>query len=65
MSQIMSAQFNSLFSFQEPDVSTQGDLNGSLGTWTPATHPEGALYFYDQKRVCLFLYLQRTVMKVM
>ncbi|KAN0131017.1 hypothetical protein V8E53_011150 [Lactarius tabidus] len=32
--------------FQEPGVSNQGDLDG----WMSATHPEGALYFYDQKR---------------
>ncbi|KAI9433292.1 hypothetical protein H4582DRAFT_1988220 [Lactarius indigo] len=28
----------------------QGFLNWSPGSWTPATHPEGALYFYDEKR---------------
>ncbi|KAF8269751.1 hypothetical protein EI94DRAFT_1699331 [Lactarius quietus] len=25
-------------------------LYGSFGAWTPATHPEGALYFYDKER---------------
>ncbi|KAH9013926.1 hypothetical protein EDB85DRAFT_2215695 [Lactarius pseudohatsudake] len=34
----------------EPGVPNQGSLNGSLGSWTPATHLEGALYFYDEKR---------------
>ncbi|KAH8984591.1 hypothetical protein EDB92DRAFT_1885927 [Lactarius akahatsu] len=34
----------------QPGVPNQGSLNGSLGSWTPATHPEGALYFYDEKR---------------
>lgn len=35
--------------FQELGVTGQGDLDGNFG-WMPATHPEGALYFYDQKR---------------
>jgi len=33
--------------FQEPDPS---DKDGCFGTWMLATHPEGALYFYDQER---------------
>ncbi|KAH9168935.1 hypothetical protein EDB89DRAFT_1989099, partial [Lactarius sanguifluus] len=32
----------------EPDVSGQGSL---VSSWTPAAHPEGALYFYDETRV--------------
>ncbi|KAH9011516.1 hypothetical protein EDB83DRAFT_2448163 [Lactarius deliciosus] len=31
----------------EPDVLGQGSL---VSSWTPAAHPEGALYFYDEKR---------------
>ncbi|KAH9008526.1 hypothetical protein EDB84DRAFT_1446899 [Lactarius hengduanensis] len=28
----------------------QENQDGRFGTWTPATHPEGALYFYDEER---------------
>ncbi|KAH9030261.1 hypothetical protein EDB83DRAFT_2319368 [Lactarius deliciosus] len=50
MSQTIIVQSNTLFSSSELGVPNQGSLNGCLGSWTPPTHPEGALYFYDEKR---------------
>ncbi|KAN0131229.1 hypothetical protein V8E53_010933 [Lactarius tabidus] len=36
-----------------PHFQGQGvDLDRSFGIWTSATHPEGALYFYNPERVC-------------
>jgi hypothetical protein len=37
-----------LFSTQEQSGSA---LTEDCGPWTPATHPEGALYFFDSERV--------------
>jgi hypothetical protein len=60
-------QFNTaLSSFPEPNGFEQGSLQNDCTSWTPATHPNGGLYFYDKGRVrvsvivdtssCLMLY---------
>jgi hypothetical protein len=40
-----------LSSFPEPNGSEQVSLRQDCSPWTPATHPDGALYFYDEERV--------------
>ena len=42
-----------LSSFPEPDGSEQDSLLQDCTPWIPATHPDGALYFYDNERVRL------------
>jgi hypothetical protein len=45
-------QFNaSLSSFPEPNGFEQDPLQQDCTPWKPATHPDGALYFYDEGRV--------------
>ena len=45
-------QFNrALSSFPEPDDSEKDSLQQDCTPWIPATHPNGALYFYDSIRV--------------
>ncbi|KAI0287385.1 hypothetical protein BC826DRAFT_53980 [Russula brevipes] len=34
----------------EPSGSEQGSFNQDCKPWIPATHPDGALYFYDRER---------------
>jgi hypothetical protein len=47
-------QFNgALSSFPEQGGSEQDSLWQDCAPWKPATHPDGALYFYDQERVCV------------
>jgi hypothetical protein len=47
-----SNQFNrALSSFPEPDGSEQDLFQNDCTPWIPATHPDGALYFYDEGRV--------------
>ncbi len=43
----------------------RGYVDGKFGPWEPATHPEGALYFYDEARVCLCLHHNATFVIVM
>ena len=38
-------------SFPEPNGFEQVSLQQDCSPWTPATHPDGALYFYDEERV--------------
>ena len=46
-------QFNrALSSFPEPNGSEQDPMiQRDCSPWVPATHPDGALYFYDEERV--------------
>jgi hypothetical protein len=37
--------------FHEPNGSEQDSLQKDCSPWIPATHPDGALYFYDEERV--------------
>jgi hypothetical protein len=47
-------QFNrALASYPEQDDSDQDSLQQDCSPWIPATHPDGALYFYDEERVRL------------
>ncbi|KAF8474432.1 hypothetical protein DFH94DRAFT_855629 [Russula ochroleuca] len=36
--------------FPEPNGSEQDSLQQDCSPWIPATHPDGALYFYDEER---------------
>ena len=40
-----------LSSFPEPNGFEQDSLQQDCSPWIPATHPDGALYFYDEERV--------------
>ena len=40
-----------LSSYPEPTDAEQGSIRQDCSPWIPATHPDGALYFYDQERV--------------
>jgi hypothetical protein len=37
-----------------PNVPDQALVRQDCSPWIPATHPDGALYFYDPERVCHF-----------
>jgi hypothetical protein len=47
----MSLSLIELSSFPEPNGSEQDSLQQDCSPWIPATHPDGALYFYDEDRV--------------
>lgn len=40
-----------ILSFLEPKLADDASLRQACSPWKPATHPDGALYFYDPKRV--------------
>jgi hypothetical protein len=43
---------NELSSFPEPNADFEQDSpQQDCSPWKPATHPDGALYFYDEDRV--------------
>ena len=47
-----------LSSFPEPNGFKQDSFQQDCGPWIPATHPDGALYFYDEERVRISMITQ-------